>query len=328
MDNESNTIEDSLLAKFLAGDATPEEAIAVNEWIAASEENELHYLQFEKIWSLNKKVAQATPDRNLLWTELNGQLKPRRKKSPGNQVLRIAASILVVISVGFAFYLSRAPQVAKDIAWITKQTSTEVANLNLPDGSAVTVNRNSLIKWPEKSADSIREVRLQGEAFFDVSHNPQRPFVVSAEDVKIKVLGTVFNVSNSSLGNIETEVIRGKVMMYTAQRQIIIEAGMKGVYDKATKELRLLKLQNENSVAYATHVLTFKSISLKEVCEHLSKTYGVQFIFENKKVEQCTLTSAYSNKSLSFIMDVISESLGVTYQIKGNSVYISGDGCL
>ncbi|HLZ15914.1 MAG TPA: DUF4974 domain-containing protein, partial [Cyclobacteriaceae bacterium] len=90
----------------------------------------------------------------------------------------------------------------------------------------------------------------------------------------------------------------------------------------------LEKLQSENNVAYATHILTFNSISLKEICAHLSKTYGVQFTFENKRVEQCTLTSAYSNKSLSFIMDVISESLGIRYQIKGNTVYISGDGCL
>lgn len=327
MNIENNSIDDSLLAKFLAGEATPEEAIVVGTWIDDSDENKLYYRQFEKIWFLNRDV-HAAPSKDISWADLNSKLKTSRKISSGYGILKVAATIVLVISAMVVAYLFRVPINKKTVTWHAKQTSNEVANLNLPDGSAVTVNRNSMIQWPENSDDTIREVRLKGEAFFDVSHHPERPFVVSTDEVKIKVLGTAFNVSNSSLGNIETEVIRGKVMMFTSQNQIIIEAGMTGVYDKSSKQLRLLKRQNENGVAYATHVLTFKSVSLKEVCQHLGKTYGVQFHFENNAVERCTLTSAYSNKSLSFIMDVISESLGITYQIKGNTVYISGDGCL
>lgn len=321
-------IDESLLAKFLTGEASPEEAIAVNDWIEASEKNKTHFDQIKNAWLLCVEIDGSSVNKNLEWTKLYASIN-RPKTSTGKWTIgyKIAASILLIIGVGTIGYLFK-PTPLQLPAWNVKQTSNEVANLNLPDGSAVTVNRNSVIEWPNKPTSNVREVRLKGEAFFDVSHNPEKPFVVSTDEVKIKVLGTVFNVMNSASGSVETEVIRGKVMMYTSSKQIIIDGGMKGVYDKATRELRLVKLESENNVAYATHVLTFKSISLKEVCDHLGKTYGVQFFFENKKVEQCTLTSAYSNKSLSFIMDVISESLGITYQIKGNSVYISGDGCL
>jgi len=123
-------------------------------------------------------------------------------------------------------------------------------------------------------------------------------------------------------------VTRGKVLMYTPERQIIIEAGMKGIYYKQTKELVLAKTKSNNSIAYATHSLSFSSTTLKDVSDQLSKAYGVKFVFENKKIQECRLTTEYQDKSLAFIMDVISESLNLIYTIKDNTVYISGDGCL
>lgn len=322
-EDEHNTI-DALLAKLLAGEASPEEAILANDWINATEGNRLRYEEFEKIWSLGSNKRIDVLNKEQTKAAITNSVVPKTKAI--QWPYRIAAGVVLVIGVTISLYYLLPGK--KVDTWSIKETSNEVASLSLPDGSSVTVNRNSRIQWPEDKGSGVRKVRMNGEAFFDVSHNPVRPFLVTIDEVTIKVLGTAFNVSNTSSEKIETEVMRGKVMMYDAQSNVIIEAGMKGVYDKKTKTMRLEKLEDENNVAYATHVLSFESITLKEVCEHLGKTYGVQFSFENKKVEGCTLTSAYSNKSLSFIMNVISESLGITYQIKGDSVYISGDGCL
>src|SRR5579859_976885 len=150
----------SLLAKFIAGDAAPEEAIVVNNWIAASEENKLYYRQVEKAWSLDSKELHTSPDKDRVWAELAPLLK--RDQNPGRRLwtYRIAAGILIV-SGAVTFYLLRISSNENNSPWNSEQTSNEVANLNLPDGSAVTVNRNSLIQWPGKPADSIREVRLK-----------------------------------------------------------------------------------------------------------------------------------------------------------------------
>jgi transmembrane sensor len=116
--------------------------------------------------------------------------------------------------------------------------------------------------------------------------------------------------------------------MYTSQKKIIIDAGMMGIYRRQTNELVLIKMKDENGIAYATRSISFSASTLKEVSEQLGKAYGVQFVFENEKIQECRLTTEYQNKSLQFIMDVISESLTISYRIKGNTVFLSGDGCL
>src|SRR6185369_1637483 len=109
---------------------------------------------------------------------------------------------------------------------------------------------------------------------------------------------------------------------------IIVEAGWTGTYERRTKKLYLKKSSSANEIGYATHSFTFEATSLEDVTSDLSRSYGVTFVFENKKIKDCKLTSSYENKSIEFILNVISESLNVDYQIKDNKVYLSGDGCL
>lgn len=330
--NKDDVLDDALLGKFIAGEAAPEEAMLVNDWIAASEENKIYYSHLERTWALGANKIKSSPRKETVWNALH--LAINKKGKPVKKLIftayRIAAAILLLVSVsGLLYFFKSSKQNAIEIVWETRQTTNEVAQLNLPDGSSVTVNRNSNIKWLRKPNGASREIVLEGEAFFDVIHDPKRPFVITADEIKIKVLGTAFNVQhNSGRNEIETEVTRGKVLMYSAQQQIIIEAGMKGIYHQQTKELELVKTENKNSIAYATHSLSFSGSTLKEITDQLSKAYGVEFNFENKKIQDCRLTSEYKDKSLSFIMNVISESLNLTYTVKENTIYISGDGCL
>ncbi|MGC4022204.1 MAG: DUF4974 domain-containing protein [Cyclobacteriaceae bacterium] len=182
--------------------------------------------------------------------------------------------------------------------------------------------------WPNQNTGTTREVKLDGEAFFDVAHDPLKPFIISTDEIKIKVLGTSFNVwQDQKTNEIKADVTRGKVMMYNNDKSIIIEAGMVGVYHKQTKDFELIKMSNQNAIGYATHSLSFSNSTMDEICSQLSKAYGVQFVFENEKLHDCRLTTEYQNKSLSFILNVIEESLNIKYQIKNDTVYISGDGC-
>jgi len=330
--NKENSFDDALVGKFIAGEATPEEAMLVNAWTDASEENKIYFAQLEQAWALGENQLRSSPKKEIVWSVLEQTINKTRgsKKELNTSLYRIAATILLLICVGAALYFFNvSKQNPSTIVWETRQTSNEIAELNLPDGSAVKINRNSVIKWQRKFDGSNREILLEGEAYFDVAHDPGKPFIITTQDVKIKVLGTAFNVlGNKEREEIETMVTRGNVLMYTPERQIEIEAGMKGIYHKQTKELVLLKTENNNSIAYATHSLSFSASTLKDVTAQLSNAYGVQFIFENKKIQDCRLTTEYKNKSLAFIMDVISESLNLTYTIKNNTVYISGDGCL
>jgi transmembrane sensor len=331
MNNSKNLLDEALIAKFVVGEATPEEAILVNDWIAESEENKIYFDQIESAWMLG--IGHAKFDqKELVWESLKHAMSTNetRPKTLLFTPYRIAAGILLLVSVSATLYFFNTPVLStKEIAWEMRQTRNEVADISLPDGSSVAVNRNSTLKWQKDLNGSNREILLEGEALFNVTHNPQKPFIVTVDEVKIKVLGTSFNILNNKEKNeIETAVMRGKVLMYTSQKQIIIDAGMMGIYRRQTNELVLIKMKDENGIAYATRSLTFSASTLKEVSEQLGKAYGVQFVFENEKIQECRLTTEYQNKSLQFIMDVISESLTISYRIKGNTVFLSGDGCL
>jgi ferric-dicitrate binding protein FerR (iron transport regulator) len=315
------SVDDVLLAKYFAGEASPEEAMAIDNWLEVSQENRNHFNESEKVWSLGKGVSSPTLVKDIIWKDLQNSFHEGRAL---NFYLKIAASIFLVVSAGLTIYFLNRP--AKALAWETKSTQTEILSLTLPDSSVVTLNRGSALKWVKNFDDSTRKIELKGEAFFDVMHDEAKPFLVETEDVKLKVLGTAFNVMTTDTSTV-AEVIRGKVMMYTSKQQIIIEAGRKGEYDKETGALLLIELKNKNDVAYATHDLVFESETLKEICNQLSKAYGIQFTFENEKLMHCLLTSEFKDKSLEFIMNLMSESLGFTYEIKGTNVYIWGDGC-
>lgn len=325
-------VDAELLVKFFAGEATPEEAIAIANWVEQSQDNRNLYNELENAWELGRTGARKTPDKEIAWANLQTVLKEKNTPRiiPFRFNYKIAASILLFLTAGLVayFYYFKTPAPVEEViaSHRKKRTSKEVEKVKLADGTSVTINRNSTLEWLDNFNTKSREVSLAGEAFFDVAHNPEKPFIITVDEVQVKVLGTAFNVSSTD-STTTAEVIRGKVMMYTSEKQIILEAGMMGHYDKETKELSVIKLTNENGIAYVTHSLSFESASLKEVCEQLSKAYGVQFVLSTK-VKGCTLTSEYHDKSLTFILSVISESLGITYEIKDNIVYITGDGCL
>lgn len=319
-------VDDELLIKFFAGEATPEEAIAISAWIELSKENKSIYAELESAWHFGN--APSTPSSEEEWEKLQSVLVKQKgvtKLISLRFSYRIAATILLFLTAGLVAYYFTTPVAVEELAH-KKRTLKEVASVTLADGTSVIINRNSTLQWPQNMNGEKREVHLEGEAFFDVAHNPEKPFIVTTNEVHVKVLGTAFNVANTDTATV-TEVIRGKVMMYTENEEIVIEAGMMGIYNRAAKTLQLTKLSHQNSIAYVTHSLVFEGATVKEVCLQLSKTYGVKFVLADK-LENCTFTSEYHNKSLKFILDVFTESLNLTYEIKDDTVYVFGEGCL
>lgn len=327
--DQANTIDDSLIAKFLAGEATPEEAILVTDWIDQSNENKTLFSQAQQAWALQENISPEVIDKSQAWRSVSKRISTmRRSRTLGFTPLRIAAAVLVLVSVAAAVYLL-IPSTPMKEEWITTNSKEEIFNLPLPEGTSIVLNKNSTLSYPKEFKNATRLVKLTGQAFFDVMHKPDQPFIIECGDVSIKVLGTAFNVSGLNNASIvETQVTRGKVMMYDKDNSIIIEAGWTGSYERSSKKLSLKKTKTENNLGYATHTFTFEDTSLKQVTENLSESYGVTFVFENEKLKDCHLTSSYNNKPLSFILNVIAESLNLEYTVKGNTVYLSGNGCL
>lgn len=256
-----------------------------------------------------------------------GLVKPRietKKRSfvfaKTSNLLRIAAVVVLALMVGSVWYFSEDMKSEIETPILAEQ-DYGITNVVLPDGTFVTLNRDSKINYPDEFTSDKREVYIEGEAFFDVVPNPEKPFIIHAGDANIKVLGTSFNV-NAYPGNERVEVVvsTGKVQFYSEEinqipgKELILDPGDKGIFVNASKEL--LKMQNHdpNFIAWKTRHLIFSETKLNEVIEQLSKLYNIQIKTIEPGLNELKYTGHFENHSIDFILEVIS----LTFDIEVN----------
>lgn len=323
-------VDEALLGKYLSGEAAPEEAMAIDDWLAASAENRILYEQVSAVWEqgLQQPVHQL-PVREAVWAGIARHLpsNPQPKVLPIRNYERrllAAACVLVVVATGIFFLLSR----KKDVAvpqYITQKAGAAILRDTLPDHSIVVQNSYSTLQYPAGFDGRGRALHLSGEAWFDVQPDAARPFVVSVGDIQVKVIGTSFNILQSDSA-VETLVKTGRVMMYNAADTIFINAGQKGMYNIMEHTFHLIDSFNANDLGYATRVFNFENAELKEIAAHIEKAYGITVVFASEKLQHRSMSSSFDNNTLAYIFDVISVTLNTRYRIENKTVYISDRG--
>lgn len=315
------------IAKFLAGEASPDDAAALHAWIEESEANRKVFELAEAAWALASTDRYQKPDSVAAFRALKASTSA--PKTIYFTPLGIAASLLLGGCIAAGIYLaSRSEEITIEQPWITKATKQANEAWVLSEGSSVTLNSNSRLRYP-KTFQHTRTVELTGEAFFTVTPDATKPFVITTDDLEVRVLGTEFNVSAQPADSlVRVQVVHGKVMMLHGADSIFLYANQKGFYRKSTQALWIEETKTNNNLGYATHTFTYEDRSLQAILNDLSAAYNVTFELSNSRVNDCHLTGEYHDMPLPVILEVICKSLDLTYRINGNQVYISGDGCL
>jgi transmembrane sensor len=333
MSNRSHTeIDFALLGKYLSGEALPGEAIQVEEWISASAANKQQFEQISNVWSkLATEETHHLPDKEEALRAIKNRLTeiPDTKTVPLKKTkfwLSIAASLLVVTGAAFLFGILLTNRQKNNISYITRQAQQQVLYDTLPDGSVVILNSHSLIKYDNRFNELQRQIQLQGEAWFNVTPNAARPFIITTGPVQVKVIGTSFNVRNNN-NKIEIVVKTGVVRMLDNKDSITLQAGQKGIYNTGEQRFSLITAFHANEIGYATKVFNFENATLKEIATQLEKAYGISIILKNEKLAACTISSSFDNKPIEYILDVLAITLNIQYHIENKTVYISGNSC-
>ncbi len=312
------------------GEAEPQEVQQLTDWENLSEANRLYVAQ-------SKKVLGAIPfvevDTNAAWNKLKQRmnageeaavvpLKPRRFAI----AWAAAAALLLLIGLGIFFkYFAGNDLVNKyDVT-----TTASTLNDTLPDGSTVFVNKNSALHYAE-SAKGSRAVVLEGEAFFEVKHNEEKPFIISVSDAYVRDIGTGFNVKEDKIANTVTVVVEsGIVDFYTKETKgITLKAGETGIYDGNAKAFT--KVENEanpNALSYKTKVFNFNRTSLATAVAQLNTVYGSNIVLENDNIKNCLITTDFTNEDLDVIINIITETLNLKSKKEGDKIILYGDGC-
>ncbi len=194
--------------------------------------------------------------------------------------------------------------------------------LELSDGTKIWLNSESKIKYPKFMYGKSRMIELEGEAYFEVAENKNKPFFVKTKGVNIKVLGTAFNVSAyHNEDHITTTLVDGKVSISSYNDQMTLEPGYQSVYRK--DKFEKLKVDTEYFTEWKNGTFRFKRINLFELTNKLSRWYGVQFFFDKEELKNIKFTGAVQkNKPLGNILKTLKETKHIKYKVSGNSVLI------
>jgi transmembrane sensor len=312
-----------LIPKYLSGNASDAETRQLEEWVLSSDENRELFKAFKKAWMLaGLKREEAGADVEREWKKVSAQLFAPAKTIPLPRrgfLLRIAAAAAVVLLASVWLYRIFDKSDALELA-----TLGAVEDSRLPDGSQVAMNQFSNIAYaPGK--DNKRRVALVGDAFFEVERDEERPFVVSAHEVEIEVLGTAFYVdAREDQPQVQVIVQSGTVAVTAGAQRVVLTANEIGIYDKASRSLNKQANEDLNYMAWKTDVLTFENATLEKVVFDLNRRFHARVSLADPALGACEITATFEGKSLDAIVRIVEKTLGLRAEKRGEGVVFLG----
>ncbi len=311
---------DNIILLILQGKASVREKEFFDQWLLENKTNRQVFQSLQAYW-LQKESNQAEMQikKEKIWVS---RKRKQRKNIDWRPLQAAAAIVFIMLTLGYLlkdeFFNSGQEPIAKPVISMINKSAASGAKLEtiLPDGSLVKLNSESTLRYPHNFNDSLREVYLEGEAYFEVTHNPEKPFSVISQDVKTTVLGTAFVVSayqevNAvcvalASGKVETQILNTKDASITK-----LIPGEYISYNQ--KEARKGKFDQKELFGWKDGLLFFKNNTFDQVIPKLERWYGVEIILEGKKPDW-KLNGEYKNANLESIMEAMSYSQEFEYE--------------
>ena len=201
------------------------------------------------------------------------------------------------------------------------QSLNQIVPDTLPDGSIVTLNKHSVLSYPGKFKGDNRSISLQGEAFFQVTPDKSKPFIVQVNDVTVRVVGTSFNIKSIN-GNTEVIVETGIVQVIRNNQRVDLKPNDKLLVKSSDS---LFEKQKETGTLYnyyRTKEFECDNTPLWKLVEILNQAYDVKIIIGNNKLRNLPLTTTFNNESLDNILEVIRQTFKISVVRSGNSIIL------
>jgi transmembrane sensor len=327
----------NLLAKYLAGEANEKENAAIGEWLGKSPENRALFGNLKSDWKIMDTMNKRFNVDNA-WNKLHGRIAAHDTLTGTESAetlsmhhrrlwltpVRIAASLLLIAVLGVAvvFVTGRFQKISINTASIDRPRS-----ITLPDGSKVYLNAYTRLSYPGSFNQKVREVTLSGEAFFEVTPDKAKPFLIHADNADIKVVGTSFNIDtrNRTLG-VEVYVSTGIVELYqpgNINNRVVLHPGYLGTIKQ--DQINSKKSVNENPIAWKTGNMDFQDTRLSEAVQVLNEMYRVNIVCRESGLDT-TLTNGtyhFPEESLDQILTILCTQNHLKIEKSENNIYLT-----
>ena len=315
---------DELISKFLSGEASPEEAMLLEDWKEETPENRAHYEQSERLFfMLHTSGKAAEIDTTGAWEKVSTQLGQEKIKPLYSKtiLLRIAAALILLLGIGSVFVLFFNTN-AEGVSYMADNTEKDI---KLSDGTEVTMYAHASLTADKDFGKTNRLMRLKGDATFSVVHDETMPFVIDAGNVFIKDIGTRFTIRSSpDTDTVYVRVDEGIVLLFDSMGSALeIRATEKALYIRSKKQI----VKEETTVAQPNSQLSFRNNALGEVITILNATYHTNITVQNASLKDCKITTRFEHEDLETIIGIITETLGLSYEKTAGGYLIKGTSC-
>jgi ferric-dicitrate binding protein FerR (iron transport regulator) len=245
---------------------------------------------------------------------------------------KVAATVSIIIASLWTYNrVSTQPSAAQnnDTAELKAESTKrgEKLILELPDGTKVHINSNSSITYPSSFNDT-RTVTLRGEAYFEVSHDPLRPFTVHSQSSFVEVLGTTFNVNATVADKVEVTLVTGKVNVNSLTQELSITPGYQATVNIENNAIETEKVNVEDFIRWKDNVLVFRETPLEKAIEILEDWYDIEIDLQSPALKNCTISGEYKNESLAVVIRSFEFLLKAKADFKDKrNITLSGNGC-
>lgn len=329
---DTNNMEHySMVAKYLAGEMGASEAKRFEEVVDEHPENKIFFNQMKKDWkTVEKGLKKPRVDVDEAWTNLINRLNSDNlieSKVTGRvrqmNWMSWAASLVALIAIGGILFLSLGRQ-SENLLLV--ETNSEIGSFvqTLADGSVVYLGASTQMQYRKDFGEKDRHVSLNGEAFFEIAHNLEKPFTIEVFDKVVEVLGTSFNLKSTSKEHFELQVKTGTVRIKAlndAAFSVIVSAGeMATLLDN---QIVKTSIQSNSFESWKSHKMRFKDESIAKIIEVINRNYNSSIIVESEIIGSKRITVTFHNSDLNSIVEVICATLNLEARFENGNIILS-----
>ena len=299
-----------ILYKFFEGNASFEEEAAVKQWMEESAENRLAFLKERKLFDAmlllgNEEIIKNGKKRFSI-----------NLSSLRTELIKIAAVVAITLGGSYFYYQSSLEKELMAMQTITVPAGQRI-NITLVDGTNVWLNARTSLSYPVKFGKNNRQVVLDGEAYFDVTKDKSKPFIVQTDNYNVEVLGTQFDVNAySETGEFETTLMSGSVKVASASdstQKITLKPNNKVFLQDG--KLHVTAVDDYNPYRWKEGLICFKNETFTSIMKDFEKYYGLTIQVKNKNVFKYVYTGKFrKTDGIDYALRVLQKDIKVTYQ--------------
>lgn len=315
---------DYIIARVLSGEASSDDILHLSDWLNKEKQNKEEFRMLKNYWDAEISYTNSLAP-EITMQKLRYKIAKLEQKKKISRFLFIftplAASVVVLIIMSIFYFTDYKGGTKEYYSYITSNNKSE---FTLTDGTHVILNKHSKLTYSNSFGDGSRQVRLEGEGYFEVNKDSTRVFEIKMDQASIKVLGTKFNVkANIDENLIEATLLEGSIRFEGASQKVLLTPDQQLVFNKQTTKIDVSNIQAETIVTWKDEINKYKSRTLKYLTTDLERKYKVKIVILNSNLPNVVVSGSFgSDQTIEEALNVISRSISMKWNKKDTIYYI------